>query len=134
MSTFTLHLQSGTQYEQIAGVLSFVGEDRSGEFGLLAYHARIMTCLIYGLAKFQQEKNGVEYLALPGGLLYFNNNELFISTRHYLRSKDYHSILDAMDTALRAEEDQVRSIKESLQRMDEEMLKRLWELKRQGSL
>ena len=132
MSTFELHLQSGTQYEKIPDVISFIGEDNSGQFGILPHHARIMTCLIYGLAKFQQLNHEIEYLALPGGILYFIDNQLHISTRHYLRSKDYQAILTVMDKELRAEEEEVKNIKGSLHRLEEEMLKRLWELKRQG--
>ena len=131
MSTFELHLQSGTQYEKFSDVISFVGEDNSGQFGILPHHARIMTCLIYGLAKFQQQNNEIEYLALPGGILYFTDNQLYICTRHYLRSTNYQTILTAMDNELYIEEEEVKSIKESLHRLDEEMLKRLWNLKRQ---
>lgn len=132
MSTFELYLQSGTQYEKISNVISFIGEDHSGQFGILPHHARMMTCLVYGLAKFQQKDNEVEYLALPGGVLYFIENQLYVSTRHYIRSKDYQTILIAMDKELLAEEEEIKSIKESLHRLDEEILKRLWELKRQG--
>jgi F-type H+-transporting ATPase subunit epsilon len=131
MNTFELHLQSGTQYEKIPDVISFVGEDVSGQFGVLANHARMMTCLIYGLATFRCRNNETEYLALPGGVLYFIRNQLYINTRHYLRSKDYQVILTAMDEELHNEEEGVRSIKESLHRLDKEMLKRLWELKQQ---
>ncbi len=132
MATFDLHLQSGTQYEEIHNVISFIGEDDSGLFGILANHARMMTCLVYGLAKFRYENNELEYLAVPGGVLYFLNNQLRICTRHYLRNKDYQAILIAMDEELHIEEKKLSSIKESLNRLDKEMLKRLWELKRQG--
>lgn len=132
MTMFELYLQSGTQYEKISNVTSFIGEDASGQFGILANHARMMTCLIYGLARYKLKDEEVEYIALPGGILYFVNNQLYISTRHYLRSKNYQEILNLMDEQLSSEEEKLKSIKESLHHLDEEMLKRLWELKRQG--
>ena len=45
MTDFTLLLQDATRTTSIAGVTSFVGEDDSGSFGILAGHARMMTSL-----------------------------------------------------------------------------------------
>lgn len=132
MTTFTMHLQSSTQYEKVQNIKNFVGEDSSGQFGILANHARMMTCLNFGMSRFRYDNDETEYLALPGGVIYFIDNQLFICTRHYLRSKDYQSIEIALDKEFRIEEENVRSIKESLMRLDEEILKRLWELKRQS--
>ena len=66
MNTFLLHLQSATQYERIENVLSFVGEDDSGSFGILPGHARMMTLLGFGLARFRVTDQDWEFLALPG--------------------------------------------------------------------
>ena len=133
MEWFTMILKSATQYEKIDKVFSFVGEDASGQFGILANHARMMTCLKFGLAWFRDETNEMEYLALPGAMVYFNKNQLDIVTRHYVRHKDYQAIQSALEEKLQGEEKNLLEIRESLHRLDEEMLKRLWELKRQGS-
>lgn len=132
MTAFTLHLQSSTQYEKIENITAFTGEDSSGQFGLLANHTRMLACLNFGIAKFRYDTDEIEYLALPGGILYFRDNQLFISTRHYLRSKDYQLLEKALDDELQIEEENLSGIKESLHRLDEEILKRLWELKRRG--
>lgn len=132
MDSFDLHLQSSTQYEIIHNVVSFVGEDASGQFGLLANHARMMTCLKFGLAWFRYDNNDNEYLALPGALVYFIDNKLTISTRHYFRNNDYQAIQMLIEKELHQEEENLFSIKESLHRLDEGILKRLWDLKRQG--
>ncbi|MDE2118991.1 MAG: F0F1 ATP synthase subunit epsilon, partial [Betaproteobacteria bacterium] len=71
MRTFTMHVQSATQYEHIEGVTSFVGEDESGSFGIRARHARMMTALSYGLARYQLQDSSWHYLAFPRGILYF---------------------------------------------------------------
>ncbi|MGD9108375.1 MAG: F0F1 ATP synthase subunit epsilon [Gammaproteobacteria bacterium] len=135
MKTFSLHLQSTNKCEELDGVISFVGEDISGSFGILANHAKIMTCLKFGLARFKQKNTNIneKYLALPGGLLYFNNNILTITSRYYLRSNNYDEISIALDKKLRSEEENIANIKEALHRLDEKILKRLWEIKQGGT-
>lgn len=132
MTTFTMHLQSSTQYEKLDNITSFVGEDTSGQFGILANHARMMACLKYGMSRFRYDNEETEYLALPGGVVYFVDNQLYVSTRHYLRSKDYQTIETALEENLRAEEENLNSIRESLRRLDEEIFNRLLKLRRGG--
>ncbi len=132
MKSFSLCLQDATHSEEIAGVTSFVGEDTSGSFGILAGHARMMTSLIMGLARFRIGEAGWKYLALPGAVLYFHDNVLTLSTRHYLLDDDYTRISQALQEQLLAEEAKLHSMKESLHRMEEEVFKRLWEMGRKG--
>lgn len=130
MSTFVLHLQSGSQYERIADVVSFVGADESGSFGLMAGAERTITCIGMGLARFRTADGGWHYLATPGAVLYFVANALYINTRRYLYDRDYTRISATWQAQLQAEEDKLRSVTESVNRLDDEMLKRLWSLQR----
>jgi F-type H+-transporting ATPase subunit epsilon len=132
MKSFTLQLQDATHSEKIVGVTSFVGEDPSGNFGILAGHARMMTSLIIGLARFRVGEGAWQYLAVPGAVLYFHDNVLTLSTRHYLRDNDYKGISQALRQQLLAEEEELYAMKESLHRMEQEVLKRLWETTRKG--
>ncbi len=134
MNTFSLHLQSATQYEQVEHVISFVGEDDSGSFGILPRHARMMTLLAFGLARFRVAGQDWEYLAVPGAVAYFVSGHLYISTRHYLRGMDYETITAALREGLLAEEVALRTMKQSLRRLEEEMFKRLWKMKPTGEL
>lgn len=134
MNTFTIHLQSATQYEQLDDIVSFVGTDSSGSFGIMAGHARMMSCVKFGLMQFKHKDSVIEYLALPGGVIYFIDNQLFLSTRHYFRSKNYAEIVDELNNQLRTEEKAVQDIRETLSRLDENILKRLWEMQRAGQL
>jgi F-type H+-transporting ATPase subunit epsilon len=128
VSAFRLHLQSASQYERVDDVISFVGEDASGSFGLQAHHARFITALDFGLARYRRDEGPWQYLALPGAVLYFVDNELFLSTRRYLRDDDYARINTALDEQLRQEEAGLRRVKDSLRRMEEAMLKRIREM------
>lgn len=130
MSEFTLQLLDATRTMRVEKVEAFIGEDPSGSFGILAGHARFMTTLIFGLARFRSSGSDWQYLAVPGALLYFTDNELTLSTRHFLIGSDYERIATALDEQLRAEEETLRTTRESLRRMEEEALKRLWRLGR----
>ena len=128
MKSFTLQLHDATQSEDIAGVTSFVGEDASGSFGILAGHARMMASLTIGLARFRIGEEAWQYLALPGAVLYFHDNVLTLSTRHYLRDNDYMRVSQALQQQLLAEEEKLHTMKKSLHHMEEEVFKRLWEM------
>ncbi len=132
MKSFTLQLQDAAHTEQIEGVTSFVGEDASGSFGILAGHTRTMTSLVFGLARFRIRKTPWQYLALPGALLYFKDNKLSLSTRRYLMDDNYERISAALQKQLLAEEAELGMMKQSLHRMEEEIIRRLWEMGRKG--
>lgn len=133
VNVFTMHLQDAQQYERVDGVASFVGEDASGQFGLRAGHERMMTSLVFGLMRYRPASSGWIYLAVPGGVLYFVDNELLLSTRRYFRDQDYQRITTVLRAQLSAEEQGLRDIKRSLRAMEEEMLKRLWRMGREGA-
>jgi len=121
------------QSERIEGVVSFVGEDSSGSFGILANHTRIMTTLVYGLARYRIGNNAPwQYLAMPGAVLWFNDNALTICCRHYLRDENYERISRRIGDELLAEERELRELHESLEQMEEAMLKQMWELGHKG--
>jgi F-type H+-transporting ATPase subunit epsilon len=134
MATLVLHLQSATQYERVENVASFVAEDDSGSFGVLPGHARMMTVLTTGLARFRTAAGAWEYVAVPGAVLYCRDNELRLCTRRYLRDADYERIGTALRDQLVAEERALEHVKRRLRRLEEEMLKRIWMMRRHGDI
>jgi len=130
MKSFVLHLQDATRYERIDQVVSFVGQDDSGLFGILADHVRMMTVLAFGLARYRTTDDRWHFLAVPRGLLYCLNNNLYLSSRRYIRDDEYARISQALEEQLVAEETELRSIKDSVHRLEEEMFKRLWRMGR----
>jgi F-type H+-transporting ATPase subunit epsilon len=130
MKSFVLHLQDATHYERIDQVASFVGQDDSGLFGILAGHARMMTVLAFGLARYRTTNDRWHFLAVPRGLLYCVDDNLYLSARRYIRDDDYAQISQALEDQLVTEEAALRSIKDSLHRLEEEMFKRLWRMGR----
>jgi F-type H+-transporting ATPase subunit epsilon len=130
MSSFVLNLYDATHEKRFTNVRSFIGNDASGCFGIQAHHARFMTTLVFGLARFCLDMGDWQYLAVPGAVVYFNNNELTLSTRHFLIDTDLERISDLLQQQLVAEETELRATRESLQRMERAMLQRLWNLNR----
>ncbi|SIO11630.1 F0F1 ATP synthase subunit epsilon [Halodesulfovibrio marinisediminis] len=128
MKAFILRLQDATHSEEIESVTSFIGEDASGSFGLLAGHARFMTVLSIGIGRFRIGKASWKFVAVPSGILYFHNNILSLCTYRYLLDDDYMRISQALQQQLLAEEVKLETVKESLHNMEEEVFKRLWEI------
>jgi F-type H+-transporting ATPase subunit epsilon len=126
--TFTLHLQGATRAERFDGVQSFVGRDRSGQFGIRAHHERLMTVLGLGLARFRQADAPWQYLGLAGGLLHFVGNELFVCTPRYIRDEREDRLTQALDEELRREQALQEEFRHSLRRLEQEMLRRLWRM------
>jgi F-type H+-transporting ATPase subunit epsilon len=130
MNTFVLCLQSATQYERVENVASFIGQDASGSFGVLPGHARMMSLLTFGLVRFRTSGGNWEYLAVPGAVIYFVENQLFLNTRRYVRGGDYDAVRASLRQQFLVEERELRGVKQSLQRLEEEMFKRLLDMSR----
>lgn len=127
MNGFTFYLLDATHSVEIKDVTSFSGEDASGSFGLLANHARFMTVLSIGIAKYRAGDSDWKYLAAPGGVLYFHNNTLTLCTYRFLLDDDHQRISAALEQQLLVEEEKLQAFKASLHHMEEEVFMRLWE-------
>jgi F-type H+-transporting ATPase subunit epsilon len=88
-----------------------------------------MTTLIFGLARFKQADDVWHYVAVPSAVLYFNDNELTITTQHFLLDSNLERISNLLQQQWANQEDEVRATRESLKRMEQAMLKRLMSLK-----
>ena len=130
MNTFSLQLYDATRQQRVENVISFIGEDSSGSFGLQAHHARFMSTLVFGLFRYRLQNEDLLYLALPGGVLYFNDNELSISTQHFLIDSDFERISDLLKQQLLAEDEALTTTRASLQQMEQAMLVKLWNQQR----
>jgi F-type H+-transporting ATPase subunit epsilon len=133
MNHFVLNLFDTRHEQRITHVTSFIGEDSSGYFGLQAHHARFMTTLVFGLARFRVSMGDWQYIALPGAVSYFNNNELTISTRRFVIDSDLERISTLLEQQMLDEEEHLRANRESLKRMEQAMIKRMLTLKRKTS-
>lgn len=132
-NSYTLQLYDSQKCLYVDEIASFVGEDESGRFGILSGHARMMTVLIFGLARFRRiEEKAWKYLAMPGAVLYFADNTLSLACRHYLIDENYERISKRLVEELLAEEEELLEVRQSLKRMEEALFKRMWKMERKG--
>lgn len=131
MSSFELHLLSPRANERIDGLAAFVGEDASGQFAIRAWHECFITTLEPGLSRLRYENGRTDYLAQPGGVLYFAGNSLTLAARDYLRSDDLHAVSRALEERFAQEEAALGKLHEQLRQLEHEMLRRLWRLQRE---
>ena len=134
MNSFTLQLRAAELEQRIDGVTEFVGEDASGSFGLRARHERFLTALEFGMARFRSGAAPWQFLAVPRALVYFADNRLTLTTRRYVLDSDYGRISRTLREELLTEERALRGVRESLQAMEEYLLRRLWQSGREARL
>lgn len=130
MNGMRLILASAADVRRIEAVESFVGEDASGQFGVLPGHARLMTPLAFGLARYRVAGGDWQYLATTGGVLDTDGEEIRIATRRFLIDADYATLSAALDAELAQESAAIQALHQSLQRIEEGVVRRLWELRR----
>ena len=125
MTAFTMHLQSPSRYECVSGIVSFVGLDGSGSFGILPGHERMMTVLAPGIMRCRCQDGSWQYIGVAGGILYFVDGELFISTRKYLRHTDYDRLAALLSQQMAAESADLAQRRQTIKMMEEALLKQL---------
>ncbi|MDD4933601.1 MAG: F0F1 ATP synthase subunit epsilon [Methylacidiphilaceae bacterium] len=131
MRTFSLTVRDPTHVVRRDDVISFVGADSSGSFGILAGHERFLTSLRLGLARFRVAgDDGVTYLALASGLLAFYDNTATICTRHFFLDRDRDRISQDLEGEIKREEADLHEMHALARNLEREMLRRLWELGR----
>ncbi|MBR0565896.1 F0F1 ATP synthase subunit epsilon [Azoarcus sp. L1K30] len=128
MSGFTLQLASATRQMRLDNVLSFVGTDASGQFGLMAGHVAMATVLDPGLARFRSAAGAWRYLALPGGTLRFADNVLMIATRSFVVGDELSTVRAQLDAELEREEEQRGALRHNLDQLEKTLAHRLWKL------
>ncbi|QID18832.1 F0F1 ATP synthase subunit epsilon [Nitrogeniibacter mangrovi] len=131
MTGFRLTLACPRRVEHIDAVASFVGTDASGRFGILAGRTPLITVLRFGLARFRVAGAADwRYLALPGGTLHFADNALAIACRHFTLGDDAAALQAALTEGARCEDERRADLRHNLDRFEQTLMQRLWELER----
>lgn len=130
MNSFRLVIQDMNQQWSSETVLSFIGRDGSGSFGIQARHETFVTCLRPGLARFCCVGVGWHYLAQPGAVVLFSGNELRLSTTQFILSDDRDAVVNQMDAEWGAAEQMLRSNKRNIVQIEQALARKLWEMSR----
>lgn len=125
MNTFELRLLSRERDVQMPGLVSFVGEDASGSFGLLAGHEAQVTVLSHGLARVRRADGARCFIGLPGGVLSFADDCLVISTRRFVFGEDARAVGEALAQEVLAQERAMAETRSQLRHLETTLLRRL---------
>ena len=128
MSGYALHLQSATRTDRVDDVVSFVGADASGSFGIMPGHARFMTVLEYGLSRYRCGDSPWTYVASPGAVLYFVDDALYLYSRRHMVDTNFERISALVAGQLAEEEELLKRVKDNLNRLERELFRRLRQL------
>lgn len=128
MNTFVLHLLDSHSTQRFDKVKQFIGADSSGSFGLLAGHAKMVAVLRYGLARFVDISGKWHYLALPGGVLSFGDNELTLVTVRYFLGEDRASICQRLADEMAVTDSDIHRSRATLVEIEHSLIRRLGEL------
>jgi F-type H+-transporting ATPase subunit epsilon len=132
--SFTLRLLDGRHEQCVEGVISLVAEDATGQFGLWSGHEPLLTVLEPGLFRYRQvESCGVSpwrFGAGAGGVLctWPEPAEVRLVSSRFLLGEDPQALLQQLDAALAREHLQRVSTRDSQDRVDTALLRKLQEL------
>ena len=92
MNTFSCICRARPNMSGLKTCRVSVGEDDSGSFGILPEHARMMTLLVFGLARFRVTGQHWDILGFAGRSGLFRRWPTLFQYQRYLRGKDYESL------------------------------------------
>ena len=134
MRTFAVTLLDGRGAERFDSVVEFIGADASGSFGLLAGHARFVSVLRYGLARFLDNGSRWRYVSMPGGVLRFADNHLRLTTVRYFLGDDRGKIVERLANEMARADSDMSKARTTLNEIEHSLMRRLIELSARGRL
>lgn len=132
MNTFTLTLIDSGEMTRFESVRQLIAADEEGSFGILAGHAHTVALLRYGLARFIDDGGVWRYLAMPGGVLRFADNQLTITTVRYFLGDNPDAICAELEAAMRQTDSEVHRSRAALSEIERSLVKRLADLSSQS--
>ena len=128
MNTFNCSIHCPSYSLKIDDVISFVGSDASGSFGIMAHRLPLVTILTFGIATLKKIDKSIEYLGLSGGVLSFKDNTLTIISLFAIKSRKLDKLANTLNDAVKGDEERSKKIRGYIQKLDEEIMKRIKEM------
>ncbi|QPK61733.1 F0F1 ATP synthase subunit epsilon [Methylomonas sp. LL1] len=133
MKCFALTLLDSHGGAEFENITQFIGADDHGSFGILAGHIQSVMLLRYGLARFCDQSGIWHYLALPGGVLRFANNQLTLTTVRYFLGDDRDAICEQLAEEMARADSEVHTARATLSEIERSLVRRLAELSSHGA-
>lgn len=132
MSGFRLRLLDTHGCEEFEDIRHCIAADDSGLFGILPGHQSMVVVLRYGLARFCDADAVWHYVALPGGVLRFADNELTITTQRYFLGDDRHGLCDQLAQEMANIDSEIHRARATLSEIEHSLVRRLAALSQRG--
>jgi F-type H+-transporting ATPase subunit epsilon len=110
-------------------VLRIVAETRDGSFGLLPHRLDCVAALAPGILTYETKEDGAVYLAVDEGVLVKTGADVLVSVRHAIGGMDLGHLQDAVKRDFLTLDEQKRSVRDALMKMEGGFISRLAEFK-----
>jgi F-type H+-transporting ATPase subunit epsilon len=110
-------------------VLRIVAETREGSFGLLPHRLDCVAALVPGILTYETREDGVAYLAVDEGVLVKTGADVRVSVRHAIGGTDLGNLHDAVKREFLTLDEQQRSVRDAISKMDGGLIRRFAEYK-----
>src|SRR5580700_10940203 len=116
-------------FAEKTGVLRIVAETREGSFELLPHRLDCVAALAPGILTYETRADGVVYLAVDEGVLVKTGADVRVSVRHAIGGTDLGHLHDAVKREFLTLNEQERSVRDAISKMDGGLIRRFAELK-----
>ena len=111
-------------FAEETGVAHIVVETAQGSFGLLPQRLDCVAALVPGILSFESEDLGEVFLAVDEGVLVKTGQNVVITVRRALRSKDLARLRDAVEQEFRTLDAQEEALRAVMARLESGFLRR----------
>jgi F-type H+-transporting ATPase subunit epsilon len=132
MKNFRVRVQSAQEQWSVDNIVSMVGSDASGRFGLQAEHEYFITSLQPGLIRLCDDSGHWFYLAQPGGVLVFQDGQLNIACTEFMHGDDAELLLTKLEKNWQQQDQDLHKAKSSIVQVEQTLARKLWQMNRQG--
>jgi F-type H+-transporting ATPase subunit epsilon len=110
-------------------VLRIVAETREGSFGILPHRLDCIAAIAPGILTYETKEDGAVYVAVDEGVLVKTGADVLVSVRHAIGGTDLGHLHDAVKREFLALDEQKRSVRDALTKMEGGFISRFAEYK-----
>ena len=115
-------------FAEKTGVSRIVAETSEGSFGLLPHRLDCVAALAPGILIYETEEEGEVYVAVDEGVLVKTGTDVLVSVRRAIGGTDLGQLRDSVEQEFLALDEQERSVRSAMAKLETGFLRRLREL------
>jgi F-type H+-transporting ATPase subunit epsilon len=110
-------------------VLHIVAETREGSFGILPHRLDCVAAIAPGILTYETKEDGAVYVAVDEGVLVKTGADVLVSVRHAIGGTDLGHLHDAVKREFLTLDEEKRSVRDALAKMEGGFISRFAEFK-----